>query len=178
MKAVKGIKPGQAGVVTDAPIPKLPSPEWILIKTVAVALNPTDWKHVESMSESTKATVGCDFAGVVEEVGSAVTKSFKKGDRVAGFVHGSNSFRPDIGSFAEYVAAKEGLVMHIPDSMSFEEAAGLGVGTVTVGQGLYQEMGLPWPGQGPKDKKSILIYAGSTGMGAFGIQFAKLCVPS
>lgn len=172
MKAVKIINPGHAAVVSDAPLPKLPSDEYILIKTVAVALNPTDWKHIEFVQ--VQATVGCDFAGVVEEVNPNVTGNFKKGDRVAGLVVGSNVLVPDNGAFGEYVAAKAGTLLKIPDSMSFEEAAGLGVGIVTVGQGMYQEMQLPWPSDPLKEKKSILIYGGSSGMGAFGIQFAKL----
>lgn len=33
---------------------------------------------------------GCDLAGVVEEIGEHVKSDVKKGDTVAGFVHGSN----------------------------------------------------------------------------------------
>jgi NADPH:quinone reductase-like Zn-dependent oxidoreductase len=173
MKAVKIIKPGLAEVV-DAPLPQLPSLDYILVKTVAVALNPSDWKHVRVVKD--QVTVGLDYAGVVQEVNPTVAERFKKGDRVAGFVIGSNSLHPDNGAFAEYVAAKAGALVKIPDTMSFEDAAGLGVGIVTVGQGLYQEMQLPWPDQPLKEKKSILIYGGSSAMGAFGIQFAKLYV--
>ena len=49
------------------------------------------------------STLGCDYAGVVEEVGSKVTKSWQKGDRIAGFVHGGNASQPEDGGFAEYV---------------------------------------------------------------------------
>jgi NADPH:quinone reductase-like Zn-dependent oxidoreductase len=172
MKAVKISPPGKAVVVNDAPIPELPSPEWVRIKVVAVALNPTDWKHVKGMK--VPATVGCDFSGVVEEIGSAVTKDLKKGDRVYALAHGSNALRPDNGSFAEYVCVKGGVTMKIPEGRSFEEFAGSGVGVITVGQGMYQEMPLPWPTEPLKEKVPILIYAGSSGMGAMGIQFAKL----
>lgn len=30
----------------------------------------------------------CDYAGVVEELGSGVTKALKRGDRVSGMAHG------------------------------------------------------------------------------------------
>ncbi|KAF2277950.1 oxidoreductase [Westerdykella ornata] len=172
MKSIQILSKGHAQVVTDAPLPSLPPSDYILVKVIAVALNPTDWKHIERVDS--KATVGCDFAGIVEEVGPNPSKSFQKGDRVAGFVHGSHTLRPDNGAFAEYVYAKPGLVLKIPDSMSFEEAAGLGVAVNTVGQGMYQEMKLPWPDKPLKEKKQILIYGGSSGMGAVGIQFAKL----
>lgn len=52
------------------------------------------------------ATVGCDYSGVVEEVGEKVEKQWKKGDRIAGFVHGVNALQPEDGAFAEYVEAK------------------------------------------------------------------------
>ena len=122
------------------------------------------------------ATVGCDFAGVVEEVGSAVTRKWEKGDRIYGFVHGSNVVHPEDGAFGEFLTVKGDLAMKAVDDMSFEEAATLGVGIITCGQGLYQTMGLPWPTQPTKEKFPILIYGGSSATGALGIQFAKLFV--
>jgi NADPH:quinone reductase-like Zn-dependent oxidoreductase len=58
--------------------------DYINVKVHAVALNPTNWKHVDYLA-SPGACVGCDYAGVVEEVGKRVTKNFKKGDHVSGF---------------------------------------------------------------------------------------------
>jgi NADPH:quinone reductase-like Zn-dependent oxidoreductase len=72
-----------------------------------------------------------DYAGVVEEVGSKVTKAFKKGDRVAGFVHGGNAVYPEDGAFAEYITAKGDIQMKLPDNVSFEEGSTLGVGITT-----------------------------------------------
>ncbi len=65
--------------------------DYILVKTKAVALNPTDWKHIDFLmgGNPTGTIVGCDFAGIVEKVGSKVSKPFNKGDRIAGPVHGS-----------------------------------------------------------------------------------------
>lgn len=78
---------GTAELVHDAPIPKLRD-DYVLVKTAAVALNPTDWKHIDEMATQ-GATVGCDYSGIVQEVGSAVSNNLKPGDRVAGLVHGS-----------------------------------------------------------------------------------------
>jgi NADPH:quinone reductase-like Zn-dependent oxidoreductase len=75
--------------ITLLPIPKLRD-DYILVETVAVALNPTDWQNLdEPFGLSQKPTLmGCDAAGIVVEVGKNVVKAFKKGDRVAGPAHG------------------------------------------------------------------------------------------
>jgi len=130
-------------------------------------------QHIDFLSNS-GATVGCDYVGTVEEIGSQVTKSFKKGDRVAGMVHGVNALEKEDGAFGEYCRAVGDLQIKLPDSVSDEEAATLGVGISTIGQGLYQSLGLPMPDSPSKDKTSVLIYGGSTSTGMFAIQFAKL----
>lgn len=162
---------GDAEVVKVS-IPKLRD-EYIIIKVKAVAVNPTDVLHIDYFA-SPGARIGCDYAGVVEQVGSAVAKSLAKGDRVAGFAHGSNAVHHEDGTFADYITAKGDLLVRIPDNMSFEQAAGLGVGVTTVGQALYQSLGLPTPDAPAKEKLPILIYGGSTATGALAIQFAKL----
>ena len=58
--------------------------------------------HIDSLS-SPGHTVGCDYSGVVEEVGEKVEKQWKKGDRIAGFCHGVNALEPEDGAFGEYV---------------------------------------------------------------------------
>ncbi|KAL4876212.1 hypothetical protein BJY04DRAFT_210759 [Aspergillus karnatakaensis] len=162
----------QGALVTDRPIPKLRD-DYILVKTVAVALNPTDWKHIEFLAPP-GVLVGCDYAGIVEAVGKDVKKPFKKGDRVAGFVHGSNAVQPEDGAFAEYIVAKGDIQIKIPNNLSFQEAATLGVGITTVGQGLYQSLKLAPPETPTKEALPVLIYGGSTATGTLAIQFAKL----
>lgn len=175
-KAVIIHAPKQALLVRDAPIPRLRD-GYILVRTHAVALNPTDWKHIDYLP-SPGAIVGCDYAGVVEAIAPrGVTKAFAKGDRVAGFVHGSDAVEHENGAFAEYVVAKADLQLRVPERVSLEEAATLGVGVTTVGQALYQSLGLPLPTQ-PMEKTAemLLVYGGSTATGTLAVQFAKLCV--
>jgi NADPH:quinone reductase-like Zn-dependent oxidoreductase len=171
-KAVIVTQPKTAGLVTDRAIPTLRD-DYVLVKTVSVGLNPTDWKHIEYMSPA-GVLVGCDYAGTVEAVGKDVKKSWKKGDRICGFAHGGNAVQPEDGTFAEYIVVKGDLQMRIPDHMSFQEAATLGVGINTVGQGLYQSLKLALPTEPTKDATPILIYGGSTATGTLAIQFAKL----
>lgn len=88
--AIKVLRRGVAVVVSDVAVPTI-RPNEVLVKVKAVALNPTDWKHVEFLA-SPGATVGCDYAGTVVKVGREVTKEVQIGDRIAGFVHGSTRY--------------------------------------------------------------------------------------
>lgn len=160
-------------VVTDRPLPKLRD-GYLLVKTVAVALNPTDWKSVDR-SNTKGHLLGCDYAGIVQEVSEhGLTKKWQKGDRVYGMAHGANNSQAEDGAFAEFILVKGDIAMRIPDNLSFEKAATLGVGIFTVGQGLYQYLQLELPDTPAQEAKPILIYGGSTATGTLGIQFAKL----
>lgn len=85
-KAIVVLPEEKAVAVLEVVIPNVPD-EWMLVNVKAVALNPTDWKHIDYGQADAGSRVGCDYAGVVERVGSKVSK-FKKGDRIAGFVYG------------------------------------------------------------------------------------------
>jgi len=174
MKAiVLGGEPGKASLVTDRPYPKA-RPGYVLVDVKAVALNPTDWKHVDFINSHKGSVLGCDYAGVVAETGTGYSTSWKVGDRICGFAHGGNELQEEDGAFAERIAVKADVQMHIPEKMSFEDAATLGVAVITCGQGLFQQMGLDWPNKPSTSGDFIFIYGGSSATGTIGIQFAKL----
>jgi NADPH:quinone reductase-like Zn-dependent oxidoreductase len=77
--------PGVAAI-NNVPIPNV-CKDFLKIRTQAVALNPSDWKHIDLRADK-GAIVGIDYAGYVEEIGPLVKRRFKIGDRVAGFAHG------------------------------------------------------------------------------------------
>ena len=101
-------------------------------------------------------------------------KSFKRGDRICGMCHGSNQLQIEDGAFAEYIVAKGDIQLHVPDDLTFEDAATLGVGVLTIGQALYQALKLPLPAEAVETSVPILIYGGSTATGSLAIQSAKL----
>ncbi|OCL09875.1 oxidoreductase-like protein [Glonium stellatum] len=171
-KAIVHKSKGVVELVSDAPLPTLRD-DYINVQTKAVALNPTDWKSVYSRTVP-GAIAGCDYSGIVEAVGKAVTNGLKVGDRVAGFARGANQENHQDGSFAQHITAKGGIQIKLADHITFEEAATLGVGITTVGQGLYQSLGLPLPPAKFQEKTSILIYGASTATGTLAVQFAKL----
>lgn len=68
--------------VSHAPY-NTPGPDEIAIRSSAVAINPVDRKQqdLDILIPSYPSIFGSDVAGIVEEVGSSVTR-FEKGDRV------------------------------------------------------------------------------------------------
>lgn len=116
-----------------------------------------------------------DFSGTVVKLGNNLAKKWNVGDRVAGVVHGGKQGTSQMGAFAEYTLMRSHNGLKIPDSMSDAQAATLGVGTITLACGPYQQLNLPWPDQASRVKTStILVYGGSTATGLFAIQMFKL----
>ncbi|POS75606.1 hypothetical protein DHEL01_v206000 [Diaporthe helianthi] len=163
---------GQGGSVRDdVPVPKI-SPNEILVKVKAVGLNPTDFKHLDAISPP-HSIIGCDYAGVVHEVGTAVKGKWSVGDRVAGVVHGG--LYPDKGAFAEYLKTDADLAWKVPEGVSDTDATTYGVSAVTAVLVLAGRHGLPFPSAtpaAPKDE-AVFIYAGATSAGLYHIQVAK-----
>lgn len=179
------VQQGQNGTLVvnhRAEIPVL-EPDMILVKNVQVAINPTDFKMPDNFP-TPHTTVGCDFAGVIVDIGSAVNETRKLnnrsilqiGDRVCGGVHGSNSLRPLVGAFAEYVAAFGDCVLKVPDGLSWPEAAAIG-GAVpgTLGLALVESLGLGIGARELTEKPvNVLVYGGSTASGTMAIQLLKV----
>lgn len=140
--------------------------EQILIKITAAGVNPFDVMvregYVRSMAElSLPATLGGDFAGIVEAVGNKVS-SFKTGDKVFGQA-GALSAN---GSFAEYAPIKAGQSAVIPKEADMVKYAAMPLAAVSALQALETHMQLK-PGQ------KILIHGAAGGIGSFAVQLAK-----
>jgi NADPH:quinone reductase-like Zn-dependent oxidoreductase len=128
MKAAVHIRYGPPDVVRIAEVdrPTTKGHE-VLVKVHATTVNRTDcgfraakpfFVRVFSGLLRPKATIlGCEFAGVVEAVGSGVT-SFEVGERVFGF----SEWR--FGGHAEYLSMPDdGSLATIPATVTYEEAA-------------------------------------------------------
>lgn len=148
---------------------KLPDNE-VLIKVRAVGLNPTDEKHASGMWGEQGKVVGCDAAGDVICVGSAV-KHVKAGDRVAGFTYGCTDEMN--GAFAEYCRIPESTVLKLPDSMSYQQAAAMPIPHWTAVQALFMRLALPPPSKAGASGP-ILIWGGATSVAHHLIQLSKL----
>ena len=168
IKAVRARCYGSPDVLTLEDIAKpVPAENEVLVKVHAAALNPLDWHYMRGkpyvvrlgggFGKPEDIRVGVDFAGVVEAVGSAVTR-FKAGDEV---------FGGKSGAFAEYVTVGEDrVVLPKPANISFEQAAAIPIAAITALQGL-RDTGQIRAGQ------RVLINGASGGVGTFAVQIAK-----
>lgn len=133
----------------------------VLIKVHAAGVNPIDWKIRagylrQYMPVTLPSTPGLDVSGTVDSVGEGVS-DFAPGDRV---------FGRGAGTYAEYAVAPIATIAHIPEGVSFDQAATLHVGGVTAWLGLFDSAHLE-PGQ------RVLIQGGAGGVGAIAVQLAR-----
>lgn len=160
-------------------MPELPSPNHVLIRVVAVALNPTDFKMVSHFSKPGDM-VGCDFMGVVEDkrTASGGPPPIAAGTRVCGAVFPYNPQDPYNGSFAQWVVSDYRVLLRVPDRYDDLQAAALGsVGWGTAGLAFYDPDALALRGRpsNPLAKKEpVLVYGGATASGTMACQMLKL----
>ncbi|MBD2435906.1 NADP-dependent oxidoreductase [Nostoc sp. FACHB-110] len=165
MKAARIHSYGESDVLVyeDAPRPN-PNAGELLVRVYATTVNPIDWKlragYMRSfMDFPMPITLGCDLAGIVESVGTGVTK-FKVGDAIYGMP------QAEIGMYAEYAVVSESDVAAKPNSLDFIAAASVPVAALTAWQSLF-EVGNLAPGQ------TVLIHGAAGGVGSMAVQLAK-----
>ncbi|MCX7871792.1 MAG: NADPH:quinone reductase [Verrucomicrobiae bacterium] len=143
-----------------------PKGNQVLVKVRAVSLNPIDTyirAGMAPMNIPIPYIIGCDLAGVVEEVGPGV-KNFKKGDRVWGSNQGLLGRQ---GTFAEYATVGEEWLYSIPDNVDFEDAAAVALVGITAHLGLFRDAQI-------KAGDSIFVNGGSGAVGSVAVQMAKI----
>jgi NADPH:quinone reductase-like Zn-dependent oxidoreductase len=170
MKAVIYTKYGSPDVLTFQEVKK-PSPtdNEVLVRVMAVSVNLSDWEGLTGkplyarfggLFKPSRQILGSDMAGIVEAVGSAVTR-FKAGDAVFG------DLLYHSGCFAEYVCAPEKILALKPNGLTFVESATFPQGAVIALQGV-RDKGQVQPGQ------KVLINGAGGGAGTFAVQLAKM----
>jgi NADPH:quinone reductase-like Zn-dependent oxidoreductase len=168
MKAVVSRCYGSAELLTIEDVAKpAPAQGEVLVKIVAASVNPLDWHYMRGspylmrlgsgIGAPSDASMGVDFAGTVEAVGSGV-KRYKPGDEV---------FGGRSGAFAEYVVVSEDRAIAMkPPNMTFQQAAAVPIAGITALQALRDNGNLQ---RGQK----VLINGASGGVGTFAVQIAK-----
>jgi NADPH:quinone reductase-like Zn-dependent oxidoreductase len=103
--------------------------------------------------------LGVEFSGHIESVGPDVKESFKPGDAVFGLAYG--------GAYAEYIAVSTHMLLHKPEHLSWEEAAGVPEVWITATQALHFVGGFA-------KGKTVLWHAGASSVSIAGIQLSKV----
>lgn len=148
----------------ESPMPQISDHE-VLIKVIAAAVNPVDWKIREGYLKEMipyqfPLILGWDLSGIVEKVGEEVT-GFTPGDAVYS--------RPELsrnGAYAEYIAVSEAELARKPETVSFTEAASIPLAGITAWEAVINRGQIA-------EGQSILIHAAAGGVGSLGVQLAK-----
>src|SRR5215203_7328825 len=171
MKAIVYTEYGSPDVLQFQDVEKpAPRDNEVLVKVHAASANPADWhlmraepflaRLANGLLKPKNTKLGADLAGRVEAIGGNVTQ-LQVGDDVFGEMPLN-----ELGTFAEYVCAPEGLLALKPARMTFEQAAAVPLAAFTALQGL-RDKGQIQPGQ------RVLINGASGGVGTFAVQIAK-----
>lgn len=156
--------------IVEVPRPR-PQPGEVLVRIVTSGVNPSDvkkrsgWRSTKPLDHA--VTPHSDGAGIIEEIGAEVSDDWI-GRRVwiynaqGGAAYGAAS--PECGTAAEYAALPLPYVVPLPDNVSFETGACLGVPACTAHYAIFAD--------GPVEGKKILVHGGAGAVGNLAIQFA------
>lgn len=152
--------------LTDVDDPKV-GPDFVLIRVRGAGLNPVDWKVREGKLAGRfphvfPVVLGWDAAGVVEEVGPAVTR-FGPGDEV--FAYCRKHFVGE-GTYAEYVSVPEDFAARKPDTVDFVHAGAVPLAGLTAFQALVEATAV-------RTGETVLVHGAAGGVGSFAVQIAR-----
>jgi NADPH:quinone reductase-like Zn-dependent oxidoreductase len=150
--------------VEDVPVPS-PAAGQVRVKVAATSVNLSDWEclrgspgyaRIGGLRSPARRTLGSDIAGVVDAIGTGVTR-FRPGDEV----YGDNLAL--MGGFAQYALAPESALALKPVQLTFAEASTI----PQAGAIALQGTGKAVPGS------RVLINGAGGGSGGFAVQLAK-----
>ncbi len=139
----------------------------MLVRVRAAGVNPVDTKLRRGgtyFPDEMPAVLGCDGAGIVEDVGDAVTR-FRPGDAIY-YCYGGLG-RAGTGNYAEYTVVHEAYAAHKPERLDFAEAAAAPLVLITAWESLFDRAHLA-----AGDR--VLIHAGAGGVGHVAVQLARI----
>ncbi len=176
MKAITYTRTGDTSVLdlVDREIPE-PGPGEVRVKVVVSGVNPTDWKNRAGARpgdelEFDEVVPNQDGAGTVDAVGTGVL-GLAVGDRV--WLYLSQHRRPT-GTAQEYTVVPAERVVRLPEHVSFDVGASLGVPAMTAHRALtVAEDGPSRLHPGALIGKTVLVAGGAGAVGHAAIQLAR-----
>jgi NADPH:quinone reductase len=149
-------------VLGEQPTPHA-GPGEVRVRLKASGVNPADCNRRGGRGYAMEAPLvipHSDGAGIVDEVGSGADAALL-GRRV--WLYNAQRGRA-LGTAAEFVALDAGLVTPLPDAVSDEQGACLGIPGMTAWHCVF--------GDGPVAGKTVLVQGGAGAVGHFAVQFA------
>jgi len=167
MKAIQIVEFGGPEVLKCAEVNEPnPAASEVRVKLFAVGVNPNE-TYIRTGTYSfyipeLPYTPGFDGAGIVDAIGEGVTH-LNVGDRV--FVAALLAKR-NTGTYAQKVVCDANAVHRLPESISYEKGASLGIPALTAYRALFHRAKI-------KPGESVLIHGASGGVGLLTVQMAK-----
>src|SRR6516165_4380991 len=166
MKAAWYEKQGPArDVIVVGEMPDLePGPGEVRIRVAASGVNPGDVKKRQDSfglgMTYPRVIPHSDGAGTIDRAGEGVPAP-RVGQRV--WCYGAQSYRP-FGTAAEYVVVPSVQAVPLPDGVSFEQGACLGIPGITAHRAVHVA--------GPVAGRTVLVQGGAGAVGACAVQLA------
>jgi NADPH:quinone reductase len=174
MRAVVYSEPGGPDVlrVVERPVPE-PGPGEVRVGVQVSGVNPTDWKARRGGGDGQlpfpEVVPNQDGAGTVDAVGGGVEPA-RVGERV--WLWEAAWKRAD-GTAQEYVVLPERQAVRLPDGVSFDVGASLGIPALTAHRCLtVSELGPTRLAPGVLAAKTVLVAGGAGAVGHAAIQLA------
>jgi len=139
-----------------------PGPGEVRVRLRTSGVNPSDVKSREGRTRKIafpRVIPHSDGAGDIDAVGDGVPKS-RVGERVWTW---NGQWKRPFGTCADYIVLPAALAVKLPDHVSYEAGACLGIPAMTA----YHAVEVAGPA------KTVLVSGGAGGVGHYAIQFAK-----
>ncbi|MFJ9544462.1 NADPH:quinone reductase [Streptomyces sp. NPDC101225] len=175
MRAVVYERTGPAAEVLHLVERQVPQPGQgeVRVKVVVSGLNPVDYKFREGRGEPTpfpQVVPHNDGAGLIDAVGLGVRK-LREGQRV--WLREA-AFRRSTGTAQEYTVVPEHLAVPLPDGISFDTGAAIGIPAMTAHRALTVHEDAPARlEEGALSGATVLVSGGSGAVGHASIQLAR-----
>jgi len=146
--------------VREVPDPVV-GPGEVRVRIHTSGVNPTDWKSRSAGAPIEDYLIpNQDGAGIIDQVGAGVDPA-RLGQRVWVF---HAAWQRTNGTAAQFTALPAGQAVPLPDTIGFDQGAGLGIPYITAHGCLY--------GDGPIDGLTVLVAAGAGAVGHAAIELA------
>jgi NADPH2:quinone reductase len=142
-----------------------PAPSEVRIRIAASGINPGDIKKRQNAfgygMPYPRVIPHSDGAGVIDQVGDGVSTDLV-GRRV--WCYGAQTYRP-FGTAAEYTVVPPSQAVPLPDSVSFEQGACLGIPGITAHRCVHAAR--------PVDGRTVFVQGGAGAVGICAVQLAR-----